>query len=462
MELTAAEAWSRILESARGMLPEQGYQTWLAPTSPVGLANNVLVISAPNPFAAEWIEDKYGVLLASQAHALFGSALKLSFESRPNTSQLAPKAPAVQLTGLEEAEPEADETRVRTTGRCAIGALNPRYTLSRFVIARNNELAAAACKAVVEEPGRTYNPLFLHGGVGLGKTHLMHAIGHAVLERTPDARVAYVASEQFTNELIESIQGRRTTQFRNRFRTMDLLLVDDVHFLADKDATQEELFHTFNALYDRQKQIVLASDRPPSAVLGLQDRLVSRFEWGLVTDLKPPDYETRLAILQLKAEHENLELGHDVLSLIASRCDSSVRALEGAVIKLLAYSSLTREEMTPELAERLLSSALRAGRAGTAAEIAAAVAAYFGVSEKALASKSRARDVALPRQVAMYLIKQILDLPYTMIGRHFGGRDHSTVIHAVRKVDKLAQSDPAFRQKLEELRSQLAGKPTPL
>ncbi len=458
MELTAGEAWSRILESVRAKLPEQGYQTWLAPTSAVGLTNKVLVVGAPNAFAVEWIEDKYGPMLLSAATSLFGDGFRLAFE--PTTPGPAssgfPSVSASQLTEIEPA-PKVGASRCAATepepARLIVGALNPRYTLARFVVARNNELAAAAARAIVSSPGKEYNPLFIHGGVGLGKTHLMQAVGHAILEGNTSARVAYVSCEQFMNELIEAIRERRTSQFHSRYRGIDVLLVDDVHFLAAKEATQEEFFHTFNALYDAQKQIILTSDRPPSAITTLQERLVSRFEWGLVCDIKPPDFETRLAILRMKAGQDGLCIDDSVLSLIASRCSSSVRALEGAVIKLLAFSSLTHRELDRHLAEEVLASSPRIAERPDPEEIKAAVAQEFAVTVKALESKSRTRELVLARQLSMYMMKDILELSHTQIGRLHGGRDHSTVIHSLRRVTELLRNDEELRVHLGNLDS---------
>jgi chromosomal replication initiator protein len=304
-----------------------------------------------------------------------------------------------------------------------------------------------------------YNPLFLYGGVGLGKTHLMHAIGNQILEDNPTLKVVYVPSEQFMNELVTSIQEGKTADFRRKYRRMDLLLVDDVHFLQGKEATQEEFFHTFNALYDAQKQIVLASDRSPKELQALEQRLVSRFEWGLVADLKPPDLETRVAILRKKAEDDQLTLDPEVIDFIASSCRSSVRELEGAVIKLLAYSSLTHQEITVQLAKVALQGVL-----GTPPEeplritpraIQKIVARHFHVAPDALASKRRTKDLTTPRHLAMYLIKDILDLPLVQIGALFGGRDHSTVIHSIRKIEGLLDQDPALAARIKTIREEL-------
>jgi chromosomal replication initiator protein len=453
MELTAEEAWSKILESARATLPEQTCRTWLDPTKALALSSDRLVVGAPSDFAVEWIEGKFGELLTSLAQGLFGAGFRVTFECRPREGDTPPVFHPMPVVGLEElpepAGPESPEPRP------IIGTLNPRYTLESFVVGTNNELAAAACQAVAGAPGRAYNPLFIYGGVGLGKTHLMHGIGDAVLAKFPGSRVAYVPTEQFTNELIAAIQARQTTQFHNRYRRSDVLLVDDAHFLAGKEGTQEEFFHTFNALYDAQRQIVLTSDRPPKEIPGLQERLISRFEWGLVTDIRAPDFETRVAILQSKAAQDGLSIPNEVLTFIAERCHSSVRELEGAIIKLLAYSSLTLRELSPELAREVLGGALGPVREVTAEQIEALVADAFGVSVAELYSKKRQRRVTDPRQVAMYLEKLLLDLPYTQIGRRFGGRDHSTVIHSIQKVEEQLAKDATFRNRVNALRAKL-------
>jgi chromosomal replication initiator protein len=452
MELTAEEAWSRILERARAKLPEQSFRTWLAATRAIGLSPGLLVVAAPSDFAVEWIGDKYGDLLTAIARDVFGAAFELSFEARPAGTQAAPLFDSVPGSGLEEITAPAGDAAVGTP---AIGRLHPRYTLESFVVGSNSELSAAACQAVAAAPGRAYNPLFIYGGVGLGKTHLMQGIGHAVLRKSPTSRIAYVPTEQFMNELIGAIRARRTAEFRNRYRRIDVLLVDDVHFLAGKEGTQEEFFHTFNALYDAQNQIVLTSDRPPKEIPALQERLVSRFEWGLVTDIRPPDFETRLAILEAKAARDGLSIAHDVLRLIAERCRSSVRELEGALIKLLAYSSLTRRELNLALAADVLGGAAGSVPHLTPDRIEATVARALGVTPAELRSKARQRRLATPRQLAMYLERRLLDLAYTEIGARFGGRDHSTVIHSIQRVEQQLEADPDFRARLETIRREL-------
>lgn len=457
MELTAEEAWSKVLESARAKLPEQSYRTWLAATKAVALTAEALVVSAPSQFAVEWIEDKYGDLLNGLAKATLGRGFAVKFESRESAERNATLFASVPGAGLEE----IDEGEGRLSGPSAgipgrvIGTLNPRYTLENFVVGSNSELSAAACLAVADAPGRAYNPLFICGGVGLGKTHLMHAIGNAVVEKFPSSRVAYIPTEQFTNELIQAIQARQTVAFHNRYRRIDLLLVDDAHFLAGKEGTQEEFFHTFNALHDAQKQIVLTSDRPPKEISGLQERLVSRFEWGLVTDIRPPDFETRVAILQMKARQDQLDIPDDALTFIAERCRSSVRELEGALIKLLAYSSLTRREVSASLAAEVLAGAVGPVRHLGPEQIEAAVASAFSVTVADMRSKSRQRKVTEPRQVAMYLEKVLLDLPYTRIGQRFGGRDHSTVIHSIHKMEEQLTRDKELHAQVEKIKREL-------
>ena len=457
MELTASELWTQILDSARSGLPEQSFQTWLSGTVAVALSESGLVVEAPSQIHVEWIEDKYGRRLEELAGRILGRSLAISLTSG------SPQAPPLPTLDLEP-EPSAVGTEAHP-GQGGLPPahsrpnLNPRYSFTRFVVGNNNQLASAACRAVADQPARMYNPLFLYGGVGLGKTHLMHAIGNQILEDNPSLRLVYVPSEQFMNELVTSIQVGKTADFRRKYRQMDLLLVDDVHFLQGKEATQEEFFHTFNALYDAQKQIVLASDRPPKELPGLEQRLVSRFEWGLVADLRPPDLETRVAILRKKAEDDRLTLDAEVIDFIAGACRSSVRELEGAVIKLLAYSSLTHQEITVGLAQVALQGVFGAPveepPSITPERIKKVVAGHFHVPAADLASKRRTKDLTTPRHLAMYLIKEMLDLPLVQIGKLFGGRDHSTVIHSIRKIEGLLKEGSAFSARVVAIREDL-------
>ena len=469
MELSATDIWSTILQEARGVLPEQAFRTWLAPTEAVAISHDLLIVSTPNPFAATWVEDKYAAMLTEIGERAFGRRFRLSIQpgsdrqpplpvpppppvAAPQSASIPSAASAPPVAGFST--PQLPQGSVRDAGQ-----LNDRYTFDRFVVGNNNQLSAAAAHAVAEAPARMYNPLFIYGGVGLGKTHLMHAIGHVVLERDPYKRVVYLSSERFTNDLVSAIQAGTMAEFRRQYRQIDLLLVDDVQFLEGKKQTQEEFFHTFNALYEAQRQIVLTSDRPPKEI-GLEDRLISRFEWGLVTDIQPPDFETRVAILRKKLEEDDLEIADEqaVLDYIAHNCTSSVREIEGAVIKLLAYSSLTRREINLALAREALGGTLMPGDAGNAArtapdEVRRLVAAEWGVTPEGLQSKRRTKNLTVPRQVAMFLIKERFDLSLVEIGKLFGGRDHSTVIHSVSKVEEEMESDEAFRSRVVNLRS---------
>jgi chromosomal replication initiator protein len=457
MELTASELWSRILEVVQAKLPEQAFRTWLAGTHPSVLTEGELRVEAPSLFHVEWLEDKYGLVLHDAAKQVLGRPLSISFITGKNQDSIS--FPNLELTTPPEEQKPSSASNVQ--GNPAVRPrLNARYSFDRFVVGGDSQLAWAASKAVAAKPALAYNPLFLYGGVGLGKTHLMHAIGNTILEEAPQKRVAYVPSEQFMNELVASIQRGQTAEFRRRYRQMDLLLVDDIQFLEGKERTQEEFFHTFNALYDAHKQIVLTSDRPPKDIPGLEERLISRFEWGLVADIKAPDFETRVAILRKKAADDALVLDTEVIDFIALSCTSSVRELEGAIIKLLAYSSLKNQEITLSLAEKALQGMLGARGPGqghlSAERIREVVAGEFRVTAAALSSKRRTKDLTLPRQVAMYLIRELLELPLVKIGSYFGGRDHSTVIHSITKVENALDSDSDLRASVQHIRKKLS------
>src|SRR5213596_731747 len=460
MEQSVNEAWKRLLEEARRELPEATVRTWLEPSEPIALDDGRLILGAPDQFAAEWNESKHASLLARAAERVLGRPTTVVFrvqEERQRRPQMdffvAPR---------EQAGNTATASAVATT------PLNERYTFQTFVIGKSNELAAAAAHAVGEAPGKTYNPLFIYGATGLGKTHLMQAIAHAVLGKYPGTRVHYFGAEQFINEVIESIHARTMSEFRRRYRNdVDLFLVDDVHFLEGKEMTQEEFFHTFNALFEGHKQIVLTSDRPPKEIPGLEDRLISRFEWGLVADIGHPDLEYRIAILRKKAEQDHLELTipDDVLRFIAEHIRSSVRELEGCIIKLLLFASLKNREVTIELAREALSDKIRQGEeaggyGGQATpsidRVQEVVARRWGVTPEGLRSKARTKTLTIPRQVAMYLARDMLGMQLVEIGQAFGGRDHSTVIHSVDKVERQMVRDRTFKERVEMARQELS------
>lgn len=459
MELTAEELWTRIQAIVRNSVPQHAFHTWISSAKAVASTSDELLLEAQNPFHVEWLEDKFGPLLASAGEQILGRPFRIavSCSASPDSALV----PSIQFDAPgRDSTSQAVDRDERHSADAPRPLLNERYTFDRFVVGTNNQLAGAACRAVADKPAKMYNPLFLYGGVGLGKTHLMHAIAHQLIGTDATRKVAYVSSEQFMNELVTAIRQGTTAAFRARYRAMDLLLVDDVHFLQGKESTQEEFFHTFNALYDAQRQIVLTSDRPPKEMARLEERLVSRFEWGLVVDLRPPDFETRIAILRKKAEDDGLSLDDDVIEFIAHSCTASVRELEGAVIKLLAYSSLTHQEITPGLAQALLQGVLRRqsqldGPVMSPERIREMVARRWRVRPDALSSKRRTKDLTVPRQVAMYLIKETLGISLARIGESFGGRDHSTVIHSIRKVEEEMERDPAFRSLVEAARKEL-------
>ena len=464
MELGATELWDRILGQVRHGLPEQTYRTWLASAEVVSWSDGILHVTAPSRFHAEWLEDKYGEAVHEIALGIVGGPVELRVSTQYATAdRLTPQIsvdrvsePAPSMSaGHPSPAPVANAPDMRPL---PVSGLNTKYTFDRFIVGENNRLAQAASMAVAERPARSYNPLFLYGGTGLGKTHLMQAIANRLLAHGTAARICYIQAEDFVNEMVAAIGSHTTDAFRGRYRSHDLLLVDDVQFLRGKERTQEEFFHTFNVLYNGGRQIVMTSDRPPRELAGLEDRLVSRFEWGLVAGVHRPDYETRVAILQRKAEEDDAVLGPDVLDFIAHCCRSSVRQMEGALIKLLALASLTRREPTLELAHIALAgmAELQERRPLDAGSIREKVAEVWGVTSKALVSKRRTRKLVVPRQVAMFLIRELLDLPLAQIGGEFGDRDHSTVIHSIRKVESRLGTDSVFQARVDDLRRTLS------
>jgi chromosomal replication initiator protein len=454
--ITAEEAWSRLLDRARIELSEQAVATWLSPLTPDSLDDQTLTVTAPDQWSVEWNEQKHGAVLERLAPVALGHPLRIAFRVQ------AERVKRAQMDLFVEPAPRA--ATVVGTAAALVPSLSPRYTFDNFVVGKSNELAAAAAAAVAQQPGTAYNPLFIYGPTGLGKTHLMQAVAHDILQRDAAMRIVYISAEQFMNELISAINQRTTHLFRRQYRETDLLLVDDVHFISRGEQTQEEFFHTFNALYEAGRQIVLTSDRPPDEIPRLEQRLVSRFAWGMVTDIAIPDLEHRIAILRQKAAVDHLEhtLSDDVIRFVAEHVRTNVRELEGSILKLLAYASLKRSEITVALAREALRDKLR--NAGDGADSATdtlvagiqhAVAQEWGVTVDGLRSKTRTKTLTVPRQAAMYLLRQITGLQLVEIGAAFGNRDHSTVIHSLERVEDMLQSDELFRGRVEKLRKHL-------
>jgi chromosomal replication initiator protein len=461
MNLAPQEVWSRLLDCARREIPEHTFRTWLEPTKPLELRGDRLLVAAPDQFSADWNESKHAELLSALAPVALGQPCTVQFVVDSHSQQ------RVQMD-LFVSYPSAAAAGAATATLPPRPALSTRYTFENFVVGKSNELAAAAALAVAESPGRAFNPLFIYGATGIGKTHLMHAIAHTILDRTPTTRAVYLGAEQFTNEYVQAIQARSTHDFRRKYRELDLLLIDDVHFLKGKEATQEEFFHTFNALYESGRQIVLTSDRPPSDIPGIEARLVTRFQWGMVADILLPDLEHRIAILSRKAQLDHLQetIPQEVLQLIAEHVRSSVRELEGCIIKLLAFASLRQQPITIELAHEALRDKIRPSGASPDAfeggrpaisipAIQAAVAKAWGISPAALVSQSRAREVAIPRQAAMLLCNELTNAHLKEIGNAFGGRDHSTVIHSLERARYLRSADKLFAERLRDAAVQL-------
>lgn len=427
--------WEKTLESISSFLSKPSFETWLKPTKPVSLEGKLLTIEVSNDFARDWLESRYAPQLISILRELLEEDIELRFitperSEAPKQATVASSPPSIQPSQL-----------------------NPRYSFESFVVGESNRFAHAASLAVAEAPGKAYNPLFIYGGVGLGKTHLMQAIGHFVLKSNPNSRVVYVSSEKFTNELINAIRFNRTPQFRDTYRNVDLLLVDDIQFFAGKESTQEEFFHTFNTLYESAKQIVISSDRTPKEIPTLEDRLRSRFEWGLITDIQAPNLETRIAILRKKASIEGWHLPNDVVVNIADQINSNIRELEGALIRIIAYASFHNKQVTLELANEVLKDVVSSSKAKrvTIPLIQQAVADYFEIEIQDLKAQRRTKNVTFPRQIAMYLVRELTDYSLPKIGEEFGGRDHTTVIHAYDKIEELIKKDQEVDRVIKNL-----------
>jgi chromosomal replication initiator protein len=453
-----ANPWVRILDALEKKINRHSYDTWLKPTRYSHANGGILFIRVPT-VEFRHVGDKYADLIQEAIDNLGLEYQDVKFVTPEDDPAATPVRHDGGLSGLSMVPPPAasvnSQTRFDWDGAAQ---LNPRYTFDAFVIGSGNQFAHAACQAVAERPSKAYNPLFLYGGVGMGKTHLMQAIGHEIKKRLPQAAICYVSSEKFTNEMINSLRYDKMTSFRDKFRNVDVLLVDDIQFLAQKERTQEEFFHTFNALHESMKQIVIASDRPPKELAEVEDRLRSRFEWGLIADIQPPDLETKVAILQKKAEQEKVTLPTDVALYVASNIRSNVRELEGALIRLVAHSSLIGAEITLPYAQQVLKNFIDSqARKVTIESIQKATAEQFGLRLAEIKQKNNSRAIVYPRQIAMYLAKHLTEASLPEIGRQFGGKHHTTVLHSVEKIEEVRKNDKDLNRLLNKLTEQLGG-----
>lgn len=481
-----AALWEQIMKTLEQELSSLTYNTWLKPMVPLAITETTFEIGTPKRFIKEWVESRYFSIIQDTVQSvtkkpltliitnldtedqkeqenkeIFGAPPELHNEPCHNTQPLppSPSLPFQPVTNSPNITPLNQSAKTDNTSTAAaahdepLAVLNPKYVFETFVIGNANRFAHAASLAVAEAPAQVYNPFFIYGGVGLGKTHLMHAIGHRILKTHPHLRVVYISSEKFTNELINSIRDGNPESFRQKYRNIDVLLVDDIQFLSKKEHTQEEFFHTFNTLHEANKQIIISSDRPPREIQTLEDRLRSRFEWGLITDIQPPDLETRIAILRKKAMIENLSVPNDVMVFIASRIDNNIRELEGALIRVMAYASLTKQTIDIDLATEALKDIFPNGRPKeiTMELIQEVVSSYFKIRIDDLLAKKRTRNVAYPRQIAMYLSREMTETSLPRIGEMFGGRDHTTVIHAYDKISRERAEDAKLNNTIKEL-----------
>ena len=435
--------WNDVLEIIKVELTEVSFNTWLKTITPINISENTIKLAAPNDFTKGILEGRYLNLIKNAIIEVTKKNYDIEF----------------LIPGEEQISDDGQTSKLEFQENNQRSQLNPKYSFNTFVIGNSNRFAHAASLAVAEAPAQAYNPLFLYGGVGLGKTHLMHAIGHYILSQNPNSKVVYVTSEKFTNELINSIREYRNEEFRNKYRNVDVLLIDDIQFIAGKEGTQEEFFHTFNALHEANKQIIISSDRPPKEIPTLEDRLRSRFEWGLIADIQAPDLETRIAILRKKANIENIEINDDVMQYIATKIKSNIRELEGALIRVVAYSSLTNKSITVDLTEEALKDIISNNKPRniTVNLIKEEVSNQFNIKLEDFNSKKRTRAIAYPRQIAMYLTRDLTDLSLPKIGDEFGGRDHTTVIHACDKIKSDIEANEEFREKIDYIINKLKG-----
>jgi chromosomal replication initiator protein len=453
------QIWSQVQEELRFQLAKRTYDMWLKNTSVVSADGGTFRIGVPSKLAKDWLEDRFSGLIQETLQAVTGSEVDIDFVISPNSHR-----PAVATLEMDEKDATdrgldtaAEAVSASVTIAPAPSELNARFRFSSFVVGHNSQFAHAAAKAVAEAPGDSYNPLFLYGGVGLGKTHLMHAIGHEVHDRFPRKRVVYLTSEQFTNEVISSIATARMGEFRHKYRTVDVLLIDDVQFLAGKDRTKEEFFHTFNALHEINKQIVISSDRPPKEIPTLEDRLRSRFEWGLIADIQPPDFETRLAILHSKLGNKTSLIPEEVMNFIAHKVQRNIRELEGALTRVQAFAAVHQRQIDQEEAAHLLSDIIPAGtrKPINVERIQALVADYYNVTLEDMKGKRRDKHIVFPRQVAMYLVREETPSSLPAIGKAFGGRDHTTALHSIEKIANELKEDERLRYEVQSIREKL-------
>ncbi|MBS3937799.1 MAG: chromosomal replication initiator protein DnaA [Peptococcaceae bacterium] len=439
MPMTASEIWQTTLGLLESQISKHQFETWLYPCQAHQLQGNTLSIIVATEFNRNWLENNYTPTVQKSLSSVLNREMTVKFIL---ASEVSAKSSSLSSERVNSED---------------MPLLTPRYTFDNFVIGESNRYAHAASLAVAEAPATAYNPLFIYGGVGLGKTHLMHAIGHYVLQNFPRMKVVYISCEKFTNEFISSIQQRKTVEFRSKYRSVDLLLVDDIQFLAGKEQTQEEFFHTFNALHEASKQIIFSSDRPPKEIATLEDRLRSRFEWGLITDIQPPDFETRVAILRQKAESENFRIPLELTSYLAGRINSNIRELEGGLIRIMAYVSFSKKTITRELIDEVLRNLFPEEKTKVIkiSDIQKVIAAHFGIKVEELSAKKRTRNISLPRQIAMYLARKNTDASLPRIGAEFGGRDHTTVIHACDKISTDMVNDPTFAAIIREIELKL-------
>ena len=448
--MSEKEIWDKVLEIAQERISNTSYQTSIKDTQLYSLKNDEAIILVSLPFNASWLNQRYSEIMQAIIYDVIGYEVKPHFISEDELASYN------NVNTQEVQEPQVQHSSIddKTWGK---EQFNMHNTFDTFVIGPGNRFPHAASLAVAEAPAEAYNPLFIYGGVGLGKTHLMHAIGHHVLSNKPNAKVIYTSSEKFTNEFIKSIRDNETEAFREKYRKIDVLLIDDIQFIQNKEQTQEEFFHTFNELHQNNKQIVISSDRPPKEIAKLEDRLRSRFEWGLIVDITPPDYETRMAILQKKIEEENLDIPPEALNYIANQIQSNIRELEGALTRLLAYSKLQGKPITTELTAEALKDIIQSPKSKkiTIQDIQKIVGQYYSVRIEDFSAKKRTKSIAYPRQIAMYLSRELTDFSLPKIGEEFGGRDHTTVIHAHEKIANDIKSDPTFKQEVENLEKEI-------